>query len=117
MKILWLVIILTGTFAQILFKLGLNKIGVIRWINLTSFIQFYLKNFNLYFISGISLTIISFLLWLKILSTNRVSTAFNISALMYIFIPIEAYLFLGEQLNTKFVIGTILITIGVYLSL
>ncbi len=97
--ILWAFILLAGTFSQLLFKMGLKKNNIIQWNNVSSVIKFYLNNINIYFISGFFLAAISFLVWLKILSTHRVSIAFNISALMYIIMPAQAYLFLGEPIG------------------
>lgn len=111
--IMWAVLIFTGTFSQLLFKVGLRKSGFIAWNNLGDVFNFYIKSLNVYFLSGLFLTIISFLLWIRILSTSRLSTAFNISALMYIVMALEAYFFLGEPMGIKFLIGTALITIGV----
>ncbi len=115
--ILWISLILVGTFAQLLLKIGLLKAPIVNWSGITAMIKFYFRNMNLYFISGLILTMVSFLLWVKILSTSKVSTAFNISSLMYIAMALEAYFILGEPIGLKFIIGTILIMAGVVLCI
>ena len=115
--IMWTVLIFAGTFSQLLYKIGLRKSGFIAWNNLGDVFNFYIKSLNVHFLCGLLLTIISFLLWIRILSVSRVSTAFNISALMYVVMPLLAYFFLGEALEIKFLIGTAFIIMGVGLCI
>ena len=112
--LLWLVVIGLGTIAQVFFKLATRNSLVLDWFKLSSIGPCLL---NKYFITGLLLASISFLAWIKILSLSKLSTSFNISALMYIMVALEAYWFLNEPLTLRFCLGTLLIVIGVILSI
>lgn len=103
--------LITAT-AQIVLKLGVNKIGGFIPGEST---QFFIKAISSpYVIGGTALYGISLGLWLIILSKANVSYAYPIMGLSYVFSIILAVLVLDEKVVTWQWFGTALIVLGIY---
>lgn len=104
--------------SQILLKVGLTRIGslVIKEakdiINLSLII---LK--NPYIIFGTALMASSYFLWLAILSWFKLSIAFPLTALAFVFVALLSYFILGERLLLYNYLGIGLIAVGIFLLL
>jgi|GEM_PF-687915 len=68
---------------------------------------------NIYTISGLTLLVVSFVMFLVILSKISVSIAQPMLAMSYILIAIGAFFFYGEPLTFQKIAGIIIIIVGV----
>ncbi|OHD56659.1 MAG: hypothetical protein A2Y33_13130 [Spirochaetes bacterium GWF1_51_8] len=101
--------ILTGALGQILFKKGVDGISA-------EGINFYLEMFrNIWIILGGVAYGVSFILWMQVLKIYDVSFARPITAAGYIVTYILAIAFLGESFTWQRLLGTALVTAGVFL--
>ena len=71
--------------------------------------------FNPYFILGVATFGIATLTWTKILTTMKLSIAYPLMSLSYIFTAIGAYYIFNEKLSYINIIGILLIIAGVAL--
>jgi drug/metabolite transporter (DMT)-like permease len=104
-----------NTAAQLVLKVGMDKIGVFdfSWANL---IPITLKIILSPWIAlGIFIYVGSVFVWLMVLSRAPVSIAYPISSLGYVTSAIAACYFLGENLSILRITGIFVILIGVYL--
>jgi multidrug transporter EmrE-like cation transporter len=106
-----LLTILFNSLSQILLKVGAEKIGSI---------QSSIKSQNLLavFISppiliGLILYIVSFALWVVVLSEVEVSVAYPMLSFGYIFVALLACFFLNETLTLNKILSISVIIIGV----
>ena len=93
-----------NSIAQIVWKKGANKLdseGIIKML---------LKKT---IIIGLSIYAVSALLWITVLQTVEVSYAYPFISLGYVATTILSVIMLKEKVNTKRIIGTIIIIIGV----
>jgi multidrug transporter EmrE-like cation transporter len=94
-----------GSLGLTLLKRGLNE-------NQTGVIFDLIKSPVL--LTGVVLYGLSFILWLKILQGNELSSAFPIaSALLFLCISLFSVLLLHEHMSFSKIIGMALITIGI----
>ena len=100
---LWMTLILSDTTAQLLLKLGAVKAAAAGWLP-NSFILF-----------GYGCYIISFAVWMQLLKDTRLFIALSGSTIVYVTIAFGSYFILGEELSGRVILGTTLISIGVYL--
>ena len=99
--LLWWVILLSAdTSAQLLIKLGAEKISIDDPIQIKVIV-------------GLSLYIVAFIVWMQILKSMRLSIALAITSLLYITVSASSFFILGEQIRLPLIIGTIFISIGV----
>jgi drug/metabolite transporter (DMT)-like permease len=104
--------------SQIFLKTGLTKIGhfsVNEIKDLADFAFAMLK--NPYILLGTALLASSFFLWVVILSWVRLSIAFPLTALGFVFIALLSYFLLEEKLLLHNYLGIGLISAGVFLLL
>lgn len=101
---IWIGLITSDTVAQLLLKKGTmeNALNLNHWA-LNSFI-----------VSGYSLYVLSFVLWMQILKTTPLYIALSGASIIFITIAFGSYFLLGEPLTMKSLIGTILVAVGVY---
>ncbi|MBU4285177.1 EamA family transporter [Patescibacteria group bacterium] len=116
--VLLLLLLLTGSIGQIILKLGVNQsISQIQEFNsiasLFKNILILLKSY--WIISAIFLYAFGFIIWLFTLTKFELSYAFPLLAATYIVIMLFSWFFLKEDINTLRIIGTIAITIGIFL--
>ncbi len=113
------VLILTGVLlnavAQIVLKKGMSLIGNIS-VDLNSIIHMVLKaTTNVYIYLGLFCYVLSFLVWLVVLSRTEVSYAYPFLSIGYIVAAIVGYFWLGESMTFYKVGGIALICCGVFL--
>lgn len=101
--------------AQLLLKIGMNRIGEF---------EFQLNNIfpiglqiatNLPIILGIGTYVVSVLVWLMVLSRVDVGVAYPMVSLGYIVTAIASYFFLAESLSALRISGILVILLGVFL--
>ena len=100
--IVWISLIVSDTTAQLLLKKGAMQIDPSNW------------DLNPFILSGYSLYILSFFLWMQILKTTPLYVALSGASIVFITIALGSYFFLGEPLTIKSLIGTMLVALGVY---
>jgi drug/metabolite transporter (DMT)-like permease len=98
----WLFLFLSDTAAQLLIKVGAVKISRIDWI-------------NPWLVVGYSMHILSFVAWMQILRTTRLSIALAMTSFLYITLSVTSHIFLGETITIPLVVGTFFIAIGVFI--
>jgi drug/metabolite transporter (DMT)-like permease len=98
----WFLLVSSDTAAQILVKKGAVSISSSGWINCLIPL-------------GYSFYIISFIAWMQILKNTRLSIALSAASVLYITVAISSHIFLGEAITIQITIGTILISIGVFI--
>lgn len=69
--------------------------------------------FTPYIFLGLSLFVVSFFLWVKVLTQTELSYAYPLVSLSYVFVTLSSCLLFKESLSFTKVIGLILIVIGV----
>lgn len=106
---------LLNTVAQLVLKMGMEKIGVFNF-SLNNIIPIGIKIiFSPFVIIGILIYVMSLILWLLVLSRVPVNIAYPMGSFAYIFNAIGAYYLLGEHLSTVQIAGIFIIITGVYL--
>lgn len=115
--VLFLVIIsvLLNAFGQLLFKVGMNQIGVFAF-SPTNLYHFGFKIItNTAVMSGLLIYVISTIVWFLVLSRADLSFAYPLVSIGYIFSSIAAYCCLHETLSFTRILGTLVIITGVVL--
>jgi len=113
--VIFSICILTLSCGQILWKIGINKIGTFK-IDIHDII-FTLKDVSCspWMWIGAIFYILGTILWFKILSYHELNYALPILSLSYVITMFTSTLLLGEHLTIWKVSGTIVICLGVYL--
>lgn len=101
--LLWFGLLASDTTAQLLLKSGAVKAASTGWMP------------NFFILSGYGLYIISFLIWMQILKTTRLFIALAASSTLYITIALSSHFLMSEPLSLQVIIGTVLISAGVFL--
>lgn len=101
--VFWLLLVASDTIAQLLLKLGAVRTASSGW-----------KISYLIFV-GYSFYVVSFIAWMQILKTTRLSIALSAASILYITVAIASHFLIGEAITIHIIIGTILISIGVFL--
>ncbi|MDD5774300.1 MAG: EamA family transporter [bacterium] len=105
-----------STAEQILFKKGADNFKQHRFRHFKDFFLFLkklLKTPIIWF--AFILTGASWLIWFVVLAGTDLSIAIPVDSLQYVMILIASFIFLGERMNWKRVVGTIFILLGVLL--
>ncbi len=97
----WFLLVTSDTAAQILVKLGAVRTS--GW------------KVNYLIPVGYSFYIISFIAWMQILKSTRLSIALSAASVLYISVAFASHFFLGEAITIHITVGTILISAGVFL--
>lgn len=103
---------LSASIAQVLFKIGLDKIGEIQQINIHTITAIL---FNRYIDIGLSLYVISFALWFVALSKKDLNFVYPFTGLTFIFVFLMSYFILGETISKNGIIASSLIVTGILL--
>lgn len=108
--------IILNTLGQLLFKIGMNQIGVFSF-SPANLVQFGFKVVtNISVMSGLFIYGISTAAWFLVLSRADLSFAYPLMSIGYIFNSIAAYYFLHEpSFSPMRIIGTLTIILGVVL--
>lgn len=100
-----------AVFNSILISIGQLFLKKSSMIVSTNFID---KLMNIHFIIGIITYGLSTLLWIVILGRIKISVAYPIMSLSYVFVMIGSKVFFGEVIKNNQILGMALILIGVY---
>lgn len=105
--------ILLSTTGELLFKLGMNRIGSFAFSK--NGLQEILPRviFNPFIILGFLGFGLGAVFWLAVLSRVPLSLAYPILALSYFVVVVEAWLFLHERVTWKRMLGVTIIVVGV----
>lgn len=107
--------VLLNAGAQLMLKAGMNQIGAF---------EFTLKNAmpiafkvigNMPILTGLTMYVVSVMVWLLVLSRVQVSFAYPMLSIGYIVNALAAYYLFGEPLTSVRVLGIFIIIAGVYL--
>lgn len=112
--IIFSVAILTTAASQLLFKKGMLASGNMNFSlsNIFSLIKYVIS--NPFLLVGLFFYVISFLLWLFVLSKLKLSQAYPITSINFVLVLIASYYFFGEKLSLFQYSGILLIIIGVF---
>lgn len=110
-----LLAVLINVTAQLLLKLGMQKIGYFEFTaaNIVPVGLQVAKSIPI--IIGIGGYVLSVIVWMMVLSRADVSMAYPLSSLAYIFVALAAWWLLDENLSAMRVIGIFIIIFGVFL--
>lgn len=107
--------VLLNAGAQLLLKAGITKVGQFNF-TLPNVLPISLQvAANPYVILGLTLYVISVVLWIMVLSRVDVSMAYPMLSLGYVMNAIAAYYLFGENLSLTRIAGILVILGGVYL--
>ena len=105
-------------FSQFLLKSGVSQMGGFSIKGFKDILPLALGVLkNPLVMLGIILTASSFFLWIYILSWFKLGLVFPMTALVYIFVALMSYFFLGERLSALNYFGIVLIASGVFFIL
>lgn len=112
-------LILLGVFlnaaAQLALKAGVNQIGQFDF-TIANALPIGLKVMaNVPILSGLTMYVISVIVWLLVLSRVQVSLAYPMLSIGYVVNALAAYYFFGEPLSSLRIMGIFIIIAGVYL--
>jgi drug/metabolite transporter (DMT)-like permease len=105
---------LLDSVAQVFMKTGLLKTGI-HSIDLTTIAEFTVRSAaSPYLWAGLAIYVISFFLWIVVLSRIELSIALPVSSVCYLLTPLFAVVFLHEQVSPVRWLGISLIIAGIY---
>jgi multidrug transporter EmrE-like cation transporter len=104
-----------SAFAQIVLKMGMSSSKIQNDLLLAGslFEKLFIALTNVYVVAGISMYILSMILWLVVLAKIDVSVAYPFVGLGFIITMVLGFLVLNEQITTMRVFGTVLVVCGV----
>ncbi|WP_412971984.1 SMR family transporter [Glaciecola sp. MF2-115] len=104
-----------SAFAQIVLKMGMSNAKVQNDLMIAGnlFEKLFIALTNVYVVAGISMYLLSMVLWLVVLSKIDVSVAYPFVGLGFIITMVLGFLLLNEQISAMRVMGTILVVCGV----
>ena len=107
--------VILNSIGQLLFKTGLNQIGVFTFsaANLFSFGFKIISNISI--MAGLFIYVASTIVWFLVLSRADVSFAYPLISIGYVFSALGAYFILHEPFSLMKIGGTIVIILGVVL--
>lgn len=98
----WALLVSSDTTAQIFLKFGAMKL---RETGL---------GVNYLIVIGYGFYAVSFVAWMQILKTTRLSIALSAASVLYITIAIASHFLMHEPISFHLILGTILIATGVF---
>tara|TARA_Y100000034_G_C6903059_1_gene418211 strand:+ start:945 stop:1304 length:360 start_codon:yes stop_codon:yes gene_type:complete len=104
--------IILAVTGQFLLKKGMNKIGTISLSQLSS--NLFKIFTNIYILTALLVFVISFLIWLTVLSKFDLSYAYPLVSTGYILVALVSLFFLKENITLSRWLGIFLIAIGSY---
>lgn len=100
---------LTGTASEVFLKIGAAETARIAtplpWLGISGLESRYVW-------IGIVLTVLSFLAWMQALRSIPLGVAFTLSNVVHVLVPLSCWLFLGEVINDRRLLGVGLIVLG-----
>ncbi|MHC3924511.1 4-amino-4-deoxy-L-arabinose-phosphoundecaprenol flippase subunit ArnF [Alcaligenes nematophilus] len=103
-----------NTFAQMLLKAGTNSLQILLLPERGVFYSVFRALFNPFITSGLILYVLSFAVWVVVLSKLEVSVAYPLLSLGYLVGLVLAWVFFGEVVTFNKVIGVCFLMIGTY---
>lgn len=111
-----IVSILCSAGGQLALKLGMGKIGAITVVDSTNLVPTLVRMFSTPLVLvGLACYGLAALLWMVVLSRLDLSLAYPMVALLYVVIPIAAWLFLGEQVPWFRWVGILVVVLGIFI--
>lgn len=113
------ILILTGVLlnavAQLVLKKGMSIIGAVQ-VDMASIMTMILKAAtNIYIYLGLFCYVLSFFVWLMVLSRTEVSYAYPFLSIGYIVAAFVGYFYFGESMTFYKIGGIALICLGVFM--
>ena len=99
---------------QVLWKIGLNKIGPFSLFDENIHLKLYQIFTNYLIILGLIIFAIATILWFQVLSQVELSTAYPIMSLSYVIGVLIGIFFFNESLELTKILGLTLIVIGIF---
>ncbi len=96
-------------FGQLLFKLCANSYREYQTILNSTTLSLLFSSLALYGIMTI--------LWIWLLSKSDLCKLYPFMALAFVVVPIQSYLFLGEHITIRYLLGVCLIILGIFVTL
>ncbi|MCX5471938.1 EamA family transporter [Alcaligenes sp. A-TC2] len=106
--------VLLNTFAQLLLKAGTNSLQVLFLPEKGVFYSIFRAMFNPFITGGLVLYVLSFGVWVVVLSKLEVGVAYPLLSLGYLVGLILAWLFFGELLTFNKLVGVLFLMVGTY---
>lgn len=106
--------VLLNTFAQMLLKAGTNSLQVLFLPEKGVFYSIFRAMFNPFITGGLVLYVLSFGVWVVVLSKLEVGVAYPLLSLGYLVGLILAWLFFGELLTFNKIVGVLFLMVGTY---
>ncbi|USY25019.1 4-amino-4-deoxy-L-arabinose transferase [Alcaligenes sp. 1735tsa3] len=106
--------VLLNTFAQMLLKAGTNSLQVLFLPEKGVFYSIFRAMFNPFITGGLVLYVLSFGVWVVVLSKLEVGVAYPLLSLGYLVGLILAWLFFGELLTFNKLVGVLFLMVGTY---
>lgn len=103
-----------NTFAQMLLKAGTNSLQVLLLPEKGLFYSIFRALFNPFITGGLVLYVLSFAVWVVVLSKLEVGVAYPLLSLGYLVGLILAWMFFGEVITFNKLIGVCFLMIGTY---
>ncbi len=105
--------VITAVISQLLFKKGVGSLNLtnISIAHALELIVSILK--NPYIVTGLFFYGISFVIWLVVLSRMKLSVAYPITSMNFVFVLFASYYLFGEKISITQLGGISLIIIGV----
>jgi len=101
--LLWPLLILSDTSAQLLLKQGAMQASYAGWLP------------NAFILAGYGLYILSFAIWMQLLKDTRLFIALSGASVVYITVVCASSALLGEPMTGQVIAGTLFISFGVFL--
>lgn len=113
--ILLLIGTLAGALSQVLLKIGINEIGIIKFSNISVSLNTILKILtNRFVITGLILSVVAAFAGILMLSQNNLNFIYPLGVgALFITVLIFSKLFLKENLNLIQFLGIAIILIGI----
>ena len=113
--VLALVSVCLGSIGQVLLKVGVGRIGGVRFDQGSLFKTLLRIAMEPAIIGGVVLFATSMVMWLGVISTMELSSAHPVLGLSYVLIALLSRVFLGEAITPNRLAGIALILAGVTL--
>jgi drug/metabolite transporter (DMT)-like permease len=99
----WAILILSDTTAQLFLKQGAVKAASAGWLP------------NSFILLGYGCYVLSFAVWMQLLKDTRLFIALSGATIVYVTIAFGSHFILGEELSSRVILGTALISAGIFL--
>ncbi|QTB98580.1 4-amino-4-deoxy-L-arabinose transferase [Alcaligenes sp. SORT26] len=106
--------VLLNTFAQMLLKAGTNSLHILFLPEKGVVYSIFRAIFNPFITGGLVLYVLSFGVWVVVLSKLEVGVAYPLLSLGYLVGLILAWLFFGELLTFNKLVGVLFLMVGTY---